>query len=486
MVKKKVGRFIGRDQELKQLESLQGKKAASLVVVKGRRRIGKSRLLDEFSLGKKRYKFMGLPPTQETTKDKEIEEFSRQLSVETDLPKVNVDDWSKLFSLLYTKVERGKVIIIFDEISWMGSQDESFLGKLKNAWDELFSKNPELILILCGSVSMWIDENILNSRAFYGRISWTIDLQPLPLNDCSRLLKQQGFRGSYYEQFKIFSVMGGIPWYLEQVQGKLSADENIQRQCFTKGGILVEEFGRIFYEIFGKRDRIYKTLIEAIANGPADYDTIAERSSYQSSGRLSEYLEDLTKAGFIARDYTWSITSRKESRLSLYRLKDNYLRFFLKYIEPRLNQIDKGRLSSLALSSLKGWESILGLQFENLILANRKILLSRLHIREENIVADNPYFQRATKSQKGCQIDYLIQTNYLNLYAIEVKFCQGEVDSGIVEEMKEKISRIKKPPKMVILPVLIHVNGVKKSVKESGFFYEIIDFSDFLSEEIHG
>ncbi|MCB1082137.1 MAG: ATPase [Chlamydiia bacterium] len=479
-LKKRALEFVGRDKELRLLESLQAKKSSSLVVVKGRRRIGKSRLIDEFAEGKKTYKFVGLPPINETTKEKELDEFARQLSALTGMPEVKVDDWSKLFALLSEKVSKGKVVVVFDEISWMGSQDDLFLGKLKTAWDELFSKNPQLIMILCGSVSMWIDDHILNSRAFYGRISWTIDLQPLPLNDCNKLLIAQGFRGSDYEKFKILSVTGGIPWYLEQMQGKLSADENIQRQCFTKGGILVEEFGRIFYEIFGKRDHVYKSLVEAIASGPADYETISKRSGYQSSGRLSEYLDNLTKGGFIARDYTWSIKSGKESRLSLYRLKDNYLRFFLKYIEPRLNQIDKGRLSALSLSQLSGWEAILGLQFENLVLANRKLVLDRLHIRPESVLADNPYFQRGTKNGKGCQVDYLIQTKYHNLYAIEIKFSQGEIDGRVIEEMEEKLSRINKSSKDVILPVLIHVNGVKASVREREYFHEIIDFGDFL------
>ena len=164
----------------------------------------------------------------------------------------------------------------------------------------------------------------------------------------------------------------------------------------------------------------------------------------------------------------------------MYRLKDNYLRFFLKYIEPRLNQIDKGRLSALSLSQLSGWEAILGLQFENLVLANRKLVLDRLHIRPESVLADNPYFQRGTKNGKGCQVDYLIQTKYHNLYAIEIKFSQGEIDGRVIEEMEEKLSRINKSSKDVILPVLIHVNGVKASVREREYFHEIIDFGDFL------
>ncbi|NGX51849.1 MAG: hypothetical protein KR126chlam5_00136 [Candidatus Anoxychlamydiales bacterium] len=475
--------FIGRKKELDDLNSYLNKKTASLIVVKGRRRIGKSRLLDEFSKNKRSYKFIGLPPQSNRTKQDQLDEFSRQLSVVLDFPEIKVDNWSKLFILLNDKVKTEQVILIFDEISWMGSEDPDFLGKLKTAWDELFKKNPKLMLIFCGSVSTWIDDNILNSKAFYGRISWILDLEPLPLSDCNKFLKNQGFRGSNYEKFKILSITGGIPWYLEQIQGDYSADDNIKRQCFTKGAVLVDEFERIFHEIFGKRDKIYKKIVKVLANGPCDYDEIVEKSKYKSSGRFSEYLTDLTKAGFISRDYTWSLKSGRESRTSKFRLRDNYLRFYLKYIDPRLNQINKGRYKDIALSSLSGWDSIMGLQFENLALDNRSKILKHLHIRAEDIIADNPYLQRQTSTQKGCQIDYLIQTKYKNLYPCEVKFSRNLITSKVIEEVKTKIDRLSLPRNAAALPVLIHVNGVSESVIGNDYFYKIIDFAELLTDK---
>ncbi len=319
--------FVGRKKELEELNALLNKKTASLVVVKGRRRIGKSRLLEEFGKKKNVLKFIGLAPQEGTTRQIQLDEFARQLSQITHLPEVKVNDWGKLFSLLSSQVQKGRIIIVLDEISWMGSEDSDFLGHLKTAWDEQFSKNPKLLLILCGSISSWIDDNILNSKAFFGRVSWTLNLEPLPLHDCNALLEKAGFRGSNYEKFKVVSVTGGVPWYLEQIQGRLSADDNIRRQCFTKGGMLVDEFRRIFHEIFGKRDQLYKNIVKALENSPAEYEKIIEISGYESSGRLSEYLVDLTKAGFITRDFTWSLKSGKTVRISQFRLSDNYLRF---------------------------------------------------------------------------------------------------------------------------------------------------------------
>lgn len=472
--------FVGRKKEMQELKDLLKKKSASFVVVKGRRRIGKSRLLDEFSKDKSLFKFTGLAPQPNTTKQSQLDEFSRQLSTATGLPEIKADDWSKLFALLAREASKGQIIIIFDEISWIGSKDDDFLGKLKNAWDDHFKKNTKLIFIVCGSISTWIDENILNNTAFYGRISWSITLEPLPLNDCNLMLEAQGFKGSTYEKFKVLSVTGGIPWYIEQIQRNFNADDNIRRQCFTKNGALFEEFNKIFHEVFGKRDQIYKEIIEALSNGPIDYNEVAKKADYKNSGRLSQYLSDLISAGFISRDYIWSLKTGKESKTSRFRLSDNYLRFHLKYIAPQYGQIEKGRFKTIALSSLSNWESIMGLQFENLVLNNREKIFELLNIRVEDVIADNPFLQTPTINRQGCQIDYLIQTKFKNLYVCEVKFSLNPVSITVTEELQKKISCLQLPKGTPVLPVLIHVNGVTENLVDSGYFYEILDFGDLL------
>jgi len=472
--------FIGREGEMRELKDFFKKKSASFIVVKGRRRIGKSRLLDEFSKGKRTYKITGLAPNAKTTKQNQLDEFARQLSVVTGLPEIKSDDWSKLLALLAREAKTGRVLIILDEISWVGSQDPEFLGKLKNAWDDNFKQNPKLILIVCGSVSTWIDDNILNSKAFYGRISRTLNLGPLPLRDCNIMLEKQGFRGSIYEKFKVLSVTGGIPWYIELMQGNFGADENIRHQCFCEGGALFGEFEKIFHDVFGKQDKTYKQIVMSLSNGPAEYGEISQKSGYKSSGRLSKYLTDLEKGGFISRDFTWILKSGKESKISHYRLSDNYLRFYLKYIAPNQGKIKKGQYKEVSLSSLGKWDTVMGLQFENLVLNNRNKILDILNIKPEDVVTDNPYYQRQSTSQKGCQIDYLIQTKYKNLYVCEIKFSRNPVNTKVIGDIKTKINRLIQPRGSSFLPVLIHVNGVTESVIEEDYFYEIIDFCEFL------
>ncbi|MBY0282086.1 MAG: hypothetical protein K2W94_08040 [Alphaproteobacteria bacterium] len=255
------------------------------------------------------------------------------------LPGLAATDWTDLFTLLARQTQKGQIVILLDEISWMGSKDPTFLGKLKNAWDLEFHKNPHLILILCGSISTWIQQNIISSTGFFGRISLDLTLEELPLKDCSEFLEKQGFRGSVYEKFKILSVTGGIPWYLEQIHPKMNSDENIKNLCFRKDGILAKEFDLIFHDLFSRRSHLYKSIVEILADGPLEFGEICKKLEYANSGVLTQYLEDLAKAGFISRDYTWLLKSGKTSKLSHFRLTDNYLRFYLKYVALYKNKI---------------------------------------------------------------------------------------------------------------------------------------------------
>jgi len=472
--------FIGRLGELKSLFDLMQKKSSSLVVIQGRRRIGKSRLVQEFAKNFRFLNFAGLPPHAGVSAQDERDVFSKQLST-NGLPAIKADDWSDLFSFVAREAKEGPSIILFDEISWMGSKDPQFLGKLKQAWDLEFKKNPELILILCGSVSAWIDENILKSTGFMGRLSLVLELNELNVQECNQFLKEISFRGSAYEKFKILSVTGGVPRYLEELKSDRLADENIKDLCFVKGGVLFREFQEIFLDIFARRSEVYKKIVETLVEGDKEFYEIIDALKVSKNGHMSEYLEDLIKSGFVRRDYTWKVRDGKESILSRYRLSDNYLRFYLKYIEKNKNKIIAGHFERQSLSALSGFTAIMGLQFENLVLNNRGLIWQKLNLYPEDILSNNPYFQRAKLRKKGCQIDYLIQTKSKILYACEIKFSKEEIKAEVIEELSRKIACLALPRGFSVMPVLIHVSGVSEALLEAEYFSHIIDFSAFLN-----
>jgi AAA+ ATPase superfamily predicted ATPase len=472
--------FIGREYELNILSELFKKNTASFVVIQGRRRIGKSRSVEEFAKNKKFYRFSGLPPMEHTSAQDQRDEFMNQLAMQTSLPRLMADDWSNIFSLLAEKTSKGRVIILFDEISWMGDKDPNFLGKLKNAWDLHFKSNPQLMLIVCGSASSWIQKNILSNTGFLGRISFTLVMQELPLEDAAQFWNRAGGKISAYEKLKTLSVIGGIPKYLEEINPDLSAEENIKRLCFTRGGSLVEEFQIIFSDLFGHKAKTYQKIIEVLGDGAKDISQICNILNLAQSGFISEYLNDLVVSGFISRDYSWHIKSGKISKLSKFRLSDNYIRFYLKYIKPNHNRIINNDFALRSLTSLPGWDSIIGLQFENIVIKNKHLIKQTLGITQEDVVSDNPFSQSKTTKQRGCQIDYLIQTRFNTLYLCEFKFSQNIISTSIIPEMQEKMDRLIYPKGFSCRPVLVHVNGVSESVVDSGFFSNIIDFSKFL------
>ena len=472
--------FIGRIKELKSLKQLQKQKTASLVIVQGRRRIGKSRLIEEFARKQVFYSFAGLPPDKGVDAQTQRDEFSRKIGEQFGLPGLRGEDWADLFTFLAKNTAKGRVVILFDEISWMGSKDPTFLGKLKNAWDLQFSKNPQLMLVLCGSVSSWIEKNIISNTAFLGRPSRYMRLEELPLEDCNKFWGNHTDRISGYEKFKILSVIGGIPRYLEFIYPDISAEENIKFLCFLPDSPLLNEFDRIFSDIFGSRSKIYQTIITLLLKGPADQSAIFNLLSKKKTGDYSEYLEDLVLAGFLSRDYTWHLNTGKISKLSRYRLKDNYVRFYLKYLKNNKQKISKSLFYDQSLSSFPGWETIMGLNFENLVLNNQKNLIKLLNIAHEDIIYSGPFFQKKTRNISGCQIDLLIQTKFNNIYICEIKFSRKKIDVKIINEVNKKIENLKIPKNFSYRPILIHVNGVIDSVANSDFFSKIIDFNDML------
>ena len=262
---------------------------------------------------------------------------------------------------------------------------------------------------------------------------------------------------------------------MEEIRPEISARENISRLCFSDGGLLVKEFDNIFSDLFAKKSAIYKKIMRFLVEGSSSLEEICLFLKRKKSGVISNYLDDLVTAGFLSRDYTWLLKTQTESKLSRYRISDNYSRFYLKYIEPKKLPIATG-----AKISLPSWDGIMGLQFENLVLNYRPEIWRLLGINPNEIIYENPYFQRETRDKKSCQVDYLVQVQHQAIYVCEIKFSKKEIAKSVIEDVSKKLRKIDLPKYYSVRPVLIHVNGVKDSVQKSSFFSQIIDFGSFL------
>lgn len=382
-------KFIGRAKELAAFEALTELKNPALMVIRGRRRVGKSRLATEYAKGRIFIPFSGLAPDKKLSAQDQRNAFAYQLSRHFKLPTMTFQDWSDAFHALEHYLTNEPTVILFDEISWMGTDDPTFVGKLKIWWDDIATRDCPWIFILCGSVSTWIEENIIRNTALFGRISLQIDLQPLTLPECAQFIKEKGFKGTGLEIYKLLAVMGGLPWYLKHIHPQQMADENIERLCFTPGGLLEDEFKKIFHDLFNKHGTLHQKIIHALVDGMKTVKEIRTAADLSDSGTVSAGIQDLIVSGFVTKHTQWSLKTRKQAKQALYRLSDCFLRFHLKYIEP----------------GIKPGEGGYGFQVESLLLQNRPILCKAIGITKEDIVADNPYVQKPTKSRKGCQVD---------------------------------------------------------------------------------
>ncbi|MBP5320861.1 MAG: AAA family ATPase [Kiritimatiellae bacterium] len=478
--------FVGRQYYLERLAALWKKASASMVVVSGRRRIGKSTLVEMFAERSKcRFiEIAGLAPDKDMTNERQIANFCERLAQITGTPKVQADCWPKAFDALYMALPKnGRIVVFLDEISWMGGYDTAFAAYLKNAWDIQLSRKDRLILVVAGSVSSWIQANILQAKAFVGRISLDVSLPELPLADCRTFWARKTGQVPPRDILDVLSVTGGIPKYLQEMDPSLSADENIRRLCFMPEGYLFKDFGNIFGDIFGAA-AAKRRILQVLASGTATLSDIADRLGMAPNGHIGEDLRDLAAAGFVAFSLGKNPRTGTDAREVLYRLSDNYSRFYLKFIEPKREAIRNGLFRFTALDRLPGWDSIMGLQFENLVLNNLKTLCRLIGLEGRLVTSAAPYRRCKHATSPGVQIDLLIQTPK-SAYIVEIKR-RMRISGQIEEELQSKVQRLATPTGVSVRTVLVYEGTLAPEVEENGYIDHLVPIERFFETSGEG
>jgi AAA+ ATPase superfamily predicted ATPase len=473
--------FVGRNEELQTLRSLWDQREGQLMALMGRRRIGKSRLIQEFAKEADMFfEFQGIAPTKGINNDTQIKIVSDQINSYKKLKK-QCSNWSDIFEAINKLITNNKKTIIFlDEISWMAQHDPEFVGRLKIAWDTKFIKNKNLILVICGSVSSWIEENILQRADFIGRINSIIRLSELSLDSAAQFWKQRK-QISAFEIYKYLVITGAIPKYLSLMDQRLTAEENIKKLCFTAEGYLFNEFNKIFNDIFNKKSKIYEKLIKTLLNGKKTLPNICRELKVEKNGVVLKHLEDLVHSGFIERDWAYKANGTT-GKFSQFRLSDNYVRFYLKYINKNHHKISTQRLNKSLIEHLPQWATVRGLQFENLMLKNLHLILARLNIPTSSIRSASPYFQNKTSKNNGaCQIDLLIQSQDEIYYLVEFKY-RKYIGPEIIKEIKRKVTVFSRPKYSSVKTILVYCGELAEEIAQSQVFSQIINAAEFLEK----
>lgn len=473
--------FFGREELMDELAGLFRKRTASLVTCRGRRRIGKSTLIERFAAreGCRFLKIEGRRPGPGLGNGDELEAFAKQLAAQTEAERGAPANWLDAFRRLDGQLGgQRKTVVLLDEVSWLGQYDGSFADDLKVAWDNWFKKHDRLVMVLCGSVSSWIRENVIDNTAFMGRRSLDMVVPELGLEDCAKFWGRAAERVGARDILDVLSVTGGVPRYLEEIDPGAGAMENIRRLCFRPNAVLRTDFDEMFRDTVGKEREFSAKVLRRLAEGAASAAEVAKSLGEAKGGRVSGALSRLGEAGFAALDDAADPETGRTPRERRWRLRDNYARFYLKYIEPAKTAIDECSFADTPLEALPGIEGVMGLAFENLVVNHARELLPLLGMRGVLATSVSPWRRRGTTGRKGVQIDLLARGRRVAC-VVEVKR-RRELGREIIDEVDEKVRAVKWPEGMAVRTALVYEGRLSPGVEADGYFDAMVPFGRLL------
>ena len=334
-----VSMFIGREAELKFLQDKYTEERGQLIVLYGRRRVGKTETLREFCKDKPHVFFS----CTQTTDLVQLRNFSSRMFKEN-IPAKNYisefADWEKAFrAVLDLPYGNQKKLLVIDEFPYMCRGNKSIPSILQNLWDaELRDSN--VMIILCGSAMSFIEKELLSEKnPLYGRATGIYKMKEMGFYDAIKFFPEYSDR----DKVLTYAVLGGIPHYLRQWNPKLSVDENIKRNILTKGCILYSEVEFLLHQEL-RETPIYNSIIEAVALGNTKLNDISQKSLLEDTAKTSVYLKNLMELGIVEREFSVDskIKERANTGRGTYRLTDNFFRFWYAFGFANYSQLEDG------------------------------------------------------------------------------------------------------------------------------------------------
>ena len=331
--------FIGRKQELQFLEDKYNSKGGQLIVLYGRRRVGKTETLREFCKGKKHIFYS----CREVSDRLQLRSFSEKLLKES-IPAASYikefADWeTALKSVLDLPYGDEKKLLIIDEFPYMCRGNESIPSVLQNLWDELF-KDENVMIVLCGSAMSFIEKELLAEKnPLYGRATGIYKMEAMSFYDAVQ------FFPNYTDRDKIiaYSILGGIPHYLRQFDADLTLAENIKRNILTKGCVLYSEVEFLLRQEL-RETPLYNSIIEAVALGNTKLNDISVKSLVDDTSKTSVYLKNLIELEIVKREFSVNdgTKERANTNRGLYCLTDNFFRFWYAFVFTNYSELESG------------------------------------------------------------------------------------------------------------------------------------------------
>lgn len=483
--------LVGREQERHILEQLLASKNAEFLAIYGRRRIGKTFLIRHFFKGKDVI-FFDVTGSKKGTLKEQIKHFIKQVSAVFyhNAPLTSGKNWDETFELLTNAIDslenKKRIILFFDEFPWMATKNSRLLQNLDYYWNQHWSKNNKIKLIICGSSASWIIDKIVNNKGgLHNRLTRNLYLEPLNLSQTKRFLQNLSISLNNKQLTELYMVMGGIPYYLNKLEPGLSATQLIEKLAFKHKSFLLEEFDNLFSSLFDD-SKIYIEIINIIAShhyGISQEILLHKMGkALQGKGGL-EKLKALQDTNFII-----SFKSHFHKRKGIYyRLADEYSLFYFHWIKPVKDTLLKRSLLTNYWDKLKvkpTWHSWSGVAFESICYKHLPQIMKALSLSPTAIPDTWRYVPRKGSDESGAQIDLLFDRDDDSITICEIKYCDKPfiITKEYAEKLRKKVEIFKKITRTnkQIFIVMISSSGLKQNQYSNNLISQVVTLEDLF------
>lgn len=474
--------FIGRKGPLQRLSDIAAQNESAIVIVYGRRRVGKTALIEHAYGGRHPLKIEGIEGRDEAY---QIESALAQIArftgdrmhalIRTDSP-AGKPSWRNVFELLHSIVEKGVWTLYFEEVQWLAAYKDSFAGELKFYWDNFFRHNPRLLIVLCGSSPSFMINHVVKSKALYNRSQHEIPLNEFSFAEAAEFLGLE----NPIRVMDAYLAVGGIPEYLRYLRRGSSVYKSLCEHSFRSGGFFAREWDKIFVSSFSK-DPAYKQAVEFLGQRKfATREEILQHVGLSAGGAASDLLRDLELCGFIERYVPYN--AKAASRLVRYAISDFYLQYYSKFVLPLLNDIRNGDYQEdptegLNLTEFRRWQ---GYAFERFCRKNHRLIATALGFSAVKY-RHGPFFNRSTtKADPGYQIDLVFDRADKTLTLCEIKFSDAPASVAVGREFQLKLQLFDPARTRRIESVLISAAGTTEELRDGGYFDRILRLEEIV------
>ncbi|ALM74800.1 ATP-binding protein [Thermococcus barophilus] len=425
--------FVDRERELEFLERKWKEKSAQLIIIYGRRRVGKTMLLKEFLKDKGGVYFLATADSMGENVKGLAEKFAELTGREYFK---EVEDFGKLFRYLADELKNERVAVVLDEFQYLMSLKPGILSILQKVWDEHL-RDTGIFLVLCGS-SIGMMERVMEYRSpLYGRRTGQWKVEPFDIRAIAEMLPDR----SMEELVKTYAVFGGVPFYLDLAKG-LGVEKAIREKVLRKGEVLYEEPEFLLREEL-REPRVYKLILKGISLG---YETLGELVNFTglNRGNLSRYLDTLERLGIVGYELPYG--KRKRGR---YYIKDNFFNFWFRFVYPNLADLELGLVDEVWVRVEKDLNAYYGRMFERLI---REMLKMK--------ILDFGQRRVARWWHKGEEIDAILELDD-GLLFVEVKWgrLRRREAERILGDLEKKAERFEGKKKFLLIARKIDEKG---------------------------